>query len=266
MNKIVSEGNAPLLIGASEFVQEQMNIIPLMNAEEGALLLIDKPYGITSFAVVHKVRRILSMYAREKRPKVGHGGTLDPLATGLLIIGTRRATKALNHLLAETKTYFVTFRLGITSPSYDLETPITVTNDVSSLSLETLESVVHSFVGEQLQEPPQFSAVKHKGKPLYEHARKGKKIELEHKPITIYSISDISISLPYLSFSVECSKGTYIRSIARDIGAKLGVGAVVTELRRTHIGSRSVSNAIAMEQVELMKEYQESQRNKESVS
>ncbi len=253
----------PRIVGKEEFIAEGVALIPSLNESHGALILIDKPYGITSFDAVYKIKRTLRLYSGDKKVKVGHGGTLDPLATGLLIIGTRKATKVLNELLVERKTYYVTFRLGITSPSFDLETQIVITNDLSTLTESSVISAVESSVGEQLQVPPQFSAVKVNGKPLYEHARKGREIELAPKPITIYNVSDVSVRLPYLSFSVECSKGTYIRAIARDIGEKLGVGAVVTVLRRTHIGMYDVSNALGIMDVEALRSHQESLKVKE---
>ena len=253
----------PRIVGKKEFIAEGMELISSINEPQGALILIDKPYGITSFDAVYKIKRTLRLYSGDKKVKVGHGGTLDPLATGLLIIGTRKATKVLNELLTERKTYYVTFRLGISSASFDLETKIVITDDLSTLSESSVIAAVESCVGEQLQVPPQYSAVKVGGKPIYEHARKGREIELAPKPITIYNVSDICVQLPYLSFSVECSKGTYIRAIARDVGHKLGVGAVVTVLRRTHIGKYSVSHALEIKEVEALRSHQESLKAKE---
>lgn len=260
---IATEISSPDVIGKKEFTLDGAELIHKLNQTQGALILVDKPYGITSFDVVYKFKCTLRLFSGEKKVKVGHGGTLDPLATGLVIVGTRSATKVLNTLLHERKTYFVTLRLGITSPSHDLETPISVINDLSTLSEIDIVQAVESIVGEHLQVPPQFSAIKVGGKPVYKHARKGREIALAPKPITIYAVTDITVELPYLSFSVECSKGTYIRSIARDLGQKLTVGAVVTVLRRTHIGAYDVADALSIDEVEILRNNQEKCKDKE---
>jgi tRNA pseudouridine55 synthase len=238
------------IVDKVQYLKRGIGVLEELNSTEGSLLLIDKPYGLTSYAIVHRVRKILTFFSKDKWVKVGHGGTLDPLATGLLIIGTRRTTKYLHHLLAERKTYRVTFRLGITSPSFDLETPISVISDLASLQVSIVEEKVKALKGSHDQLPPQFSAVKHKGKPLYKHARKGRIIDIAPKSVTIYAVENIYIDLPHISFDVECSRGTYIRALARDIGEKLSAGAVVTALRRTKIGDWNVSDALSVELID----------------
>jgi tRNA pseudouridine55 synthase len=235
----------PPVLTLSDFQTEPASIFPRLNDESGALILLDKHYGVTSFSIVNKLHYLLRKYSGEKWIKVGHGGTLDPLATGLLIIATRKGTRYLTHLLGLEKTYWCELRLGITTPSFDLETPITVVGGIENLSTDLVETTLRNFVGAQLQKPPIFSAVKLKGKPMYEHARKGRDIEMKEKNIVIHSITDIDISLPYLRFRAACSKGTYIRSLVSDIGKALETGAVLTNLRREKIGKWNVNDAIS---------------------
>jgi tRNA pseudouridine55 synthase len=234
----------PPIVTLSDFRRDPSTILSALNEEHGALLLFDKPYGYTSFSVVNTFRHLLQKFSGDSWVKVGHGGTLDPLATGLLILATRRGTKYLTHLLGLEKTYWCEIRLGITSPSFDLETPIKIIGGVESITFEQVQDTLSNFVGSQLQRPPIFSAVKLKGKPMYEHARKGRSIEMAQKNIIIHSIKDIEISLPFVRFRAECSKGTYIRSLASDIGTELKTGAVLTNLRRETIGGWSVRDAL----------------------
>jgi len=236
----------PILI-YSDFQRDPSSILPALNDENGALLLIDKPYGITSFSAVYQLRRLLGNYSGEKKIKVGHGGTLDPLATGLLILATRRATRSLTTLLGLEKTYWCELRLGITTPSFDLETPIRIVGGVESLTSQQVETTLSKFVGVQLQRPPIYSAVKLKGKPMYKHARKGRDIEMAQKSVTVHSINSIEIAFPFVRFRTECSKGTYIRSLVSDIGSVLGTGAVLTNLRREKIGEWSIENALSLD-------------------
>jgi tRNA pseudouridine55 synthase len=238
---------APPTLLLSDFQRDSSSIIPTLGDEQGALLLIDKPYGLTSFNMVFRLRHILARYTGDKKVKVGHGGTLDPLATGLLILATRRATRSLTNLLGLEKTYWCELRLGITTPSFDLETPIHIIGGVENLTSDQVEKTLSSFVGIQLQRPPIFSAVKLKGKPMYKHARKGRDIVMAEKSITIHSIDGIEIALPYVRFRAECSKGTYIRSLVSDIGTTLGTGAVLTNLRREKIGDWNVENALTLD-------------------
>jgi tRNA pseudouridine55 synthase len=238
------------VLGLKDFHERPTSILPLLNEREGGLLLLDKPYTFTSFNGVHRVRKLLTEYSGERKIKVGHGGTLDPLATGLLIIATRKATKKLHLLLHESKTYEVTVRLGITSPSFDLETPVSVVSELSQLSETALREAILAMKGDHEQIPPIFSAVKIKGRPVYMQARKGRTPELAAKSISISDVTIINISIPLATFAVTCSKGTYVRSLARDLGDKLGVGAIVTELRRTQIGAFSVDNALSFDMLE----------------
>ncbi|HYM20601.1 MAG TPA: tRNA pseudouridine(55) synthase TruB [Candidatus Kapabacteria bacterium] len=215
----------------------------------GGMLLVDKIYGVTSFVVVYSLRKQLSSLSDGAWIKVGHAGTLDPLATGLVIVGSRRATRSLTSFLGAEKEYEVELRLGITTPSFDLERPITVTHDLSGITTGEVEDCVLTFIGKQSQTPPIFSAIKQNGKPVYKKAHKGKKVEMGPKEVEIYSISGITVNFPYVRFTVACSKGTYIRSLVNDIGQKLGTGATLINLRRTKIGNFSVTDAIEQSQI-----------------
>ncbi|MDP4220886.1 MAG: tRNA pseudouridine(55) synthase TruB [Bacteroidota bacterium] len=241
---------APPILTLSDYQRDPLSILPALNDEQGALLLLDKPYGVTSFSMVNRFRHILTKYSGDKWVKVGHGGTLDPLATGLLIIATRKATRSLTQLLGLGKTYWCELRLGITTPSFDLETPIKITGGLEGITSGLVLAAVSNFVGDQLQRPPIFSAVKLRGKPMYKHARKGREIEMAQKNITIHSIVGIEIEIPYVRFRAECSKGTYIRSLASDIGTMLGTGAVLTNLRREKIGDWNIADALTEDKIE----------------
>ncbi len=210
---------------------------PIFNFEEGEVLLFDKPITWTSFDVVNKVRHTI------RTKKVGHAGTLDPLATGLLVLCTGKMTKQIDTIQATEKEYLATITLGKTTPSYDLETEFDSETDITHLSEAQVAEAIMSYVGNQMQMPPMYSALKVDGKRLYKLARKGKEIELQPRPVSIYSIEIKSISLPTVQFLLRCSKGTYIRTLAHDIGQQLGVGAHLSALRRTKVGHLSVEDA-----------------------
>lgn len=212
----------------------------------GEVLLIDKPLGWTSFDVVKKIRNAI------KIKKVGHAGTLDPLATGLLIVCTGKKTKEINHYQGQSKEYECTFCMGKTTPSHDLETEIDQEKPIDHLTTESLESATEQFVGDIWQVPPQHSAVKVGGKRAYSMARAGKEVKIDPKSINISQFDIIDVNLPEVRFVVHCSKGTYIRSLARDYGKALDVGAHLTSLRRTSIGDRNVQDAWQLE--DLIKE------------
>jgi tRNA pseudouridine55 synthase len=219
---------------------------------EGEILLINKPLKWTSFDVVGKIRVMLKYRLGIKKIKVGHSGTLDPLATGLMIICTGKFTKRIDEFQNQDKVYTGTICLGATTPSYDLESKIQDVKDISQLKAEDIIEKSKLFVGELQQIPPMFSAVKIDGKRAYEMARKGQEFVIEPKTITIKRFEINNISLPYVDFTVECSKGTYIRSLARDLGEALGCGAHLTSLCRTRIGDFLLEDAITIEQFEAL--------------
>ena len=215
-----------------------------INFNEGYTLLIDKKLDWTSFDVVRKIRNIT------KSKKVGHAGTLDPLASGLLIICTGKHTKKINEFLNLDKTYTGRFVIGSTTPSHDLETEIENTKSISGINKNEVEKIVNSFLGIQLQRPPKYSAVKIDGKRAYELARKEQDFKIKEKEIKINEFKILNFSSPVIEFYISCSKGTYIRSLARDIGLKLGCGAYLSELRRTKIGNFDVDDASTIEEFE----------------
>lgn len=214
---------------------------------EGEVILIDKPLHWTSFDVVKKIRYALQKKTGIKKLKVGHAGTLDPLATGLLIICTGKKTKTIDKIQELEKEYTGSIRLGATTPSSDLETEIDHESDISGLTNEKIKETAADFIGEMDQVPPAFSAKKIDGKRAYLLAREGKEVEMNPKRIKIFAFEIRGINLPYVDFCIRCSKGTYIRSIARDFGEKLGVGGHLTELRRTKTGNYQVENAFSVE-------------------
>lgn len=224
-----------------------------MNVEdykEGQVLLIDKPLEWTSFQVVNKVRWLLRKEFQLKKLKVGHAGTLDPLATGLLILCTGKFTKKIDTYQAQEKEYTGTITLGATTPSYDLETEIDKTFDISEISETQIREATRQFISEIEQQPPIFSALKKDGKRLYEFARAGEDVEVPKRKITISAFEITNIDLPQVAFRVLCSKGTYIRSLAHDFGKALDNGAHLSALRRTKIGDFSVEDAISIENFE----------------
>ncbi|MFT4024658.1 MAG: tRNA pseudouridine(55) synthase TruB [Flavihumibacter sp.] len=215
-----------------------------MNAfEEGKVLLIDKPLEWTSFDVVRKIRNQI------KIKKVGHAGTLDPLATGLLIVCTGKYTKKINEYMAQEKEYTGTITLGAVTPTYDLESEPEQHRPAGHLTETDIRKVAADFTGPIEQVPPAHSAIKINGKRVYELARKGKEVKLEPRPVTIYAFELTRFALPEIDFRVVCSTGTYIRSLANDVGAALGVGGYLSALRRTRIGAFSVNDAIAPDAV-----------------
>ncbi|TFH26770.1 MAG: tRNA pseudouridine(55) synthase TruB [Bacteroidia bacterium] len=217
---------------------------------EGAVLYIDKPLNWTSFDVVNKIRGSLGYHLGIKKIKVGHAGTLDPLATGLVIICTGKATKKIMQFQDMDKAYTAEVRLGATTPSFDVETDVDKNYPWEHISQEQIEKALLEFKGEQEQMPPLFSAKSVDGKRAYVMARKGKTVELKTQLINISHLELLSLSLPDLTLQVECSKGTYIRSLARDLGEKLNSGAHLTGLRRTRIGPYELDQAISLENFE----------------
>lgn len=209
----------------------------------GEVILVDKPLHWTSFDVVNKLRWKLRKKYNIKKFKVGHAGTLDPLATGLLIICTGKKTKISQDLTAEDKTYTGTFLLGKTTPSFDLETAYDQTYPIDHIDEKLLNQVAEEFLGEQLQTPPIFSAKKIDGKRAYESAREGKTIEMRQNLVRIDHFSINSEDFPKIHFEIKCSKGTYIRSIANDFGKKLNSGACLVDLRRIQSGTFSIDEA-----------------------
>tara|TARA_Y100001980_G_C14462482_1_gene244124 strand:+ start:219 stop:914 length:696 start_codon:yes stop_codon:yes gene_type:complete len=215
---------------------------------EGELLLIDKPLEWTSFQVVNKIRWALKRKFNIKKLKVGHAGTLDPLATGLLIICTGKMTKKISEFQDLDKTYIGTITLGATTPSFDLETPINKRFPLKHLNKEKIIEAKKNFIGTINQYPPIFSAIKKKGKRLYEFARIGKKIDIQSRKVVIYNLEFSKINLPDLNFKLKCSKGTYIRSLANDFGKSVDSGGYLSSLRRTAVGSFKIKNSIQLQE------------------
>jgi tRNA pseudouridine55 synthase len=211
----------------------------------GQLLLIDKPLGWSSFQAVNKLKWAIRKKFELKKIKIGHAGTLDPLATGLLLICTGKFTKTINELQGQAKEYTGTITLGATTPSYDLETEIDQNYPTQHISEEKINKVKAKFLGTVEQTPPIFSALKKDGKRLYEYAREGKQVEIKKRIVTISEFEITSIQMPKVKFRVVCSKGTYIRSLAHDFGKMLDSGGHLTELRRTKIGDYNVNKAVS---------------------
>ena len=214
--------------------------------EEGSVWLIDKPLRWTSFDVVNKLKQEIRRQTGLKKFKIGHAGTLDPLADGLLLVCLGKATKRIEELQSMPKTYTGTFVLGATTASYDLEHPVEPVCSVENLSAENVRKTCEGMKGVQQQVPPLFSAVKLDGKSAFQYARKGEEVALKSKEIEIYDFRLPRVELPEVDFEIRCSKGTYIRSIARDLGAELGCGAYLKRLRRTSIGEFSVGQALPL--------------------
>ena len=215
-----------------------------LNFKEGQIILIDKEPNWTSFDVVNKIRSSIKKKFNIKKIKVGHAGTLDPLATGLLIICCGKMTKSIDNFFLMNKTYIGKFIIGSTTPSYDLETKPNVHYPVDHIDEKLIFKTTKKFIGKISQKPPMFSAVKKDGVRLYKLARKGQKIKRDKRDIVIDKFKITSVELPEISFSITCSKGTYIRSIAHDFGKELNSGAHLTELRRTKIGHYSVDDSV----------------------
>lgn len=217
--------------------------------EEGELLLIDKPIGWTSFDVVNSIRSTIKRTFNIKKIKVGHAGTLDPLATGLLIVCTGKFTKKIESFQGLDKSYTGSMYVGATTPSYDKETEVDSKFDITKISKNQLLETAMQLVGEIEQTPPVFSAVKIEGKRAFEYARKNNEVKLKPRKITIRKFELLSFELPEIDFVVECSKGTYIRSLVNDFGKALNNGAYMSSLRRTAIGSYLVADALSVQEI-----------------
>ncbi len=243
IDQLIESGEAPVK-------KERTERIPIDPAiqlpyAEGKVLLIDKPLHWTSFDVVRKMRGILQI------KKIGHAGTLDPLATGLLIVCTGKFTKKINEYMSQEKEYTGYITLGAVTPTYDLESLPVDEKEYSFLTDEMIHAATAQFTGTIDQFPPIYSAIKKDGVALYELARRGVEVELAARKITIHQFEITNIELPVLSFTVVCSTGTYIRSLANDFGAALGCGGYLSSLRRTRIGSFETTDAMSMEQFEV---------------
>ena len=218
-----------------------------LNFEEGYIAVIDKPLEWTSTDVVRKIKYTLQHRLGYRKIKIGHAGTLDPLATGVLIVCIGKATKMVNDLQAEEKEYIADIELGATTPSYDMEHPIDCRYPTDHITREAIEQVLRDLTGERLQAPPIYSAKKVEGVRAYEFARAGEEVELKKALINIYEMEILSLQMPRLTIRVRCSKGTYIRSLAHEIGQGLQSGAYLTGLRRTRSGGFKVENAFELE-------------------
>ena len=211
---------------------------------DGQIILLDKPLDWTSFQAVNKLKyKLKNEFNLPKKFKIGHAGTLDPRATGLLIVCTGKFTKKIQEIQDAPKEYLTEIKIGVQTESYDTEKPEILQQDYSHISEEFILETLQKFVGEIDQKPPVFSAIKIDGNRAYDLARKGEEVEMKSRKTTIHYLNNIEIDLPFVRFTVGCSKGTYIRSLAHDIGQELGVGAYLTNLRRTKIGDYSVENA-----------------------
>ena len=222
------------------FHKERMDLIT------GEIIGIDKPLGWTSFDAVKRVRGAIQRRLHLKKFKVGHAGTLDPLATGVLIVCTGRATKRIDELQNGDKEYVATIRLGATTPSFDLETEVDAVYPWEHITRERVEEIIPTFIGKIMQVPPVFSAVKVDGKRAYNLARKGKEVELKAKPLYIKEMELLGMDMPEITLRIVCSKGTYIRALARDLGEALGSGAHLTGLRRTRVGNVRVEDCLTI--------------------
>ncbi|MDE6257461.1 MAG: tRNA pseudouridine(55) synthase TruB [Muribaculaceae bacterium] len=219
-----------------------------MDLISGEIIGIDKPLGWTSFDAVKRLRGAIQRRLKVKKFKVGHAGTLDPLATGVLIICTGRSTREIERLQAGSKEYIADIRLGATTPSFDLETEIDASYPWEHITLQSIEGILPQFRGKVMQVPPVFSAVKVDGKRAYKFARKGEEVELKAKPLEISELEVLSFEAPVLRLRIVCSKGTYIRALARDIGQALDSGAHLIGLRRTRVGDISIENCLSLDQ------------------
>lgn len=215
----------------------------LEELKEGRTFLIDKPLNWTSFDVVNKIKWKIRKSFKLKKFKVGHAGTLDPKATGLLIVCVGLATKKISEIQDTSKVYSGTIKLGVQTPSFDTETEETNPQEYLHITENNLRQAFQAFLGDIMQKPPVFSAIQKEGKRLYEYARKGQEVEIASRPVSIYSFEIKKIDLPFVDFEVHCSKGTYIRSLANDVGEKLGCGAYLASLRREKIGDYSIKHS-----------------------
>ncbi|PIY10005.1 MAG: tRNA pseudouridine(55) synthase TruB [Flexibacter sp. CG_4_10_14_3_um_filter_32_15] len=228
-------------------MQEEQGIF-----SQGKVILIDKPLTWTSFDVVNKIRYAIKKYEQKKKVKVGHAGTLDPLATGLLVLCSGKMTKQIEDFQGQEKEYIAQITFGFTTASYDLETDLENAKDVSNLTLEKIETALKDFQGEIDQIPPIFSAIQVEGKRAYQSAREGEEVKLKSRKVTISELeiveSNLSQNEASISLRIVCSKGTYIRSLAHDLGQKLETGAHLSGLRRTKIGDFKIEDAQTIEQ------------------
>lgn len=238
-----------------------------MKFRQGEILYFDKPYRMTSFKVVARVRAILceKLNTKKKLFKVGHAGTLDPLATGVLIICTGRATKRIEELQSHSKEYVAELRLGATTPSFDKEHEVDATYPTSHITRELIEHTLQKFIGTIKQIPPSFSACKIEGQPAYKRARKGEDVKLKPKTLVIDEIELLECNIPDIKIRVVCSKGTYIRALARDIGEALQSGAYLTSLRRTRVGDVTVDQCLDPLQFEEWLEGQDVENEDEEI-
>jgi len=220
------------------------------NFSTGEILFIDKPFKWTSFDVVNKIRSLIKYQLGIKKLKMGHAGTLDPLATGLLILCTGKFTKRIDEYQGLEKEYTGTFILGATTPSFDLEKEIDNTFDISEITEQQIRDAAKTFIGNIQQIPPVFSAKKINGERAYEFARKGIDVLMEAREVNISEFEITKVALPEISFRIVCSKGTYIRSLARDLGLELNNGAYLSELKRIRIGEFSLDQALSLEKIE----------------
>ncbi len=218
------------------------SVIRRADLKVGKIVAIDKPEGWTSFDVVNKLRGLT------KVKKVGHAGTLDPFATGVLLICFAGATKQVNKLMELEKEYQGTFELGVETDSHDVTGKVISQHPVPDLSRDQIEQAAKRYVGDIMQTPPMFSALKRQGRRLYELARKGEQIDLAPRPVKIYAFDIIEVKLPEIRFAVACSRGTYIRALARDLGKDFGCGAFLKSLRRTRVGDYTAASALSMQQ------------------
>ena len=220
-----------------------------MNFQEGAFIYINKPYRMSSFGALAHIRYVVSKRIGVKRVKMGHAGTLDPLATGVLILCTGKATKRIEELQLQSKEYTATLQLGATTPSYDMEHPVDQTYPTAHITRELILQTLPQFVGNIMQQPPLFSACMVAGDRAYELARKGKDVQLASKPVRIdeLELTDFNPETMQMSIRVACGKGTYIRSLARDIGAALGSGAYLTALCRTRVGDVRIEDCLTFD-------------------
>ena len=238
-------------------IKKRTNNLSDCDFYSGETVLLDKPLNWTSFDVVSKIRNAVGV------KKVGHAGTLDPMATGLLIICTGKKTKEISSFQDLEKTYTGSILLGKRSRSMDLETELIGNEDLSSIKDEDIYDARDKFMGNILQVPPMFSAIKFKGKSLYNIARKGKTIELKPREVKVSKFEILEINKPYVKFEITCSKGTYIRSIANDLGEELGCGGVLSSLRRTAIGNFFVNDALSIDEFVFLSKAMKAQREKE---
>lgn len=220
-----------------------------MDFTEGEILYVDKPLRWTSFNVVNRIRWKIRKTLKIKKIKVGHAGTLDPLATGVMIICTGKSTKLIESFQDQTKEYIATIELGATTPCFDKEMPVDANYPIEHITPELINEVIPQFVGEIWQTPPVYSAKKVDGKRAYDYAREGEEIELKPKLLVIDEIEVLDFALPLLKLRVVCSKGTYIRALARDIGSALGSGAHLAALQRTRIGDVRIEDCMAIDEL-----------------